>query len=123
MALCRVFYRVDGSVAINHPNPRYKMSEETDEEFLDRMASKAVEGDSSLQGLEYEDMDTSQLPDRSNGKRNKWRGAKGQGVHIDESVITAYDIRQQLDEELDKSSPNPVTILKLQRKLQKRDYT
>lgn len=123
MTKCRVYYRPDGTVAVVHPVFKARRLDETEQEFLDRAYAKA-EKESGLTGLDFDDTDTANLPDRKD--RDKWRGQKGQGVRVDPSVVTRAERRQaveaQLDAELAKPNPNPVQALKLQRRLEKGEY-
>lgn len=74
-----------------------------------------------LAGLDFEDMDTSQLP-QERAKRNKWRGSKGNGVSVDETVVIREDLIKDLDDELEKPNPDLKKAMKLQRKLDKREH-
>lgn len=117
----RIVYKPDGSVSIINPIPEAKREDETEEEFLTRNQNKIP----ALAGLPYDDVEKDDLPaDRS--QRDKWRGSKGAGVYVDESVITEPERRKALEEELDleleRQNPNPVTAIRLQRRLQKKDY-
>lgn len=110
---------------------------EADQDFLDRVAEKATKDievrnpDGSitivphpLKGLPFDDIDPATLPDRKD--RDKWRGSKATGLRVDQSVVTLAERRQAvedaLDAELAKPVPNAVTALKLQRRLDKRDF-
>lgn len=109
---------------------------ESDDVFLERVSEKAVKAGRTikpdgtmvpgpLEGLPFEDVDPSTLPqDRKN--RDKWRGKKGKGIKVDPSVVTVAEKRQAVEDELDtelaKASPDSVQAIKLQRKLDKRDY-
>lgn len=123
MALCRVFYKADGTVAVVHPVFKARRLDETEQEFLDRAYAKA-EKESGLTGLDFDDTDTANLPDRKD--RDKWRGQKGQGVSVDQTVVTGAERRQaveaQLDTELAKPTPDPVKALQLRRQIEKGDY-
>jgi hypothetical protein len=72
-------------------------------------------------GMEYEDMDTSQLP-QNRADRDRWRGTKVTGIKIDPSVVLRKDLLKQMDDELAKANPNTVAVLRLQRKLDKREH-
>jgi len=72
----RILYNADG-VSIIHPAPKSKRKEETEEQWFERVFSKATPD-----GAEYDDIDESELPqDRED--RNAWKGSKGKGVSID----------------------------------------
>lgn len=128
MGIVRIHYHPDGTVevtrdyGINPPD-----SGMTDEEYkknkFDIHSSKIPR----FQELEYDDVDESQIPDKK--YRAKWRGSKGNGVYIDDTVVTEAEkrlvIEQQLDAELAKPIPTLTDItnaLKLQRKLDTRNY-
>lgn len=53
----------------------------------------------------------------------KLRGEKGKGIWIDESIITPKEARKAkedaLDAELAKPNPDPVTVIRLNRELEK----
>lgn len=120
---CRVIYRSDKTVAVIHPAPKARRSKETEAAFLKRVFEKAIKG-TELEGLPYDDVEPSILPDRKD--RNKWRGKKGEGIKIDHSVVTMAEKRQAIENELDaelaKATPDLVQVIKLERKLQKRAY-
>ena len=77
-----------------------------------------------LAGKDYDDVLVSDLPPNYNIET--LRGAKGQLLTIDSTVVTQADKRQKiendLDKELGKANPNAIKALKLQRKLDKRKY-
>jgi hypothetical protein len=120
---CRVVYLPSGEVNVIHPAPKSKREKETEEAWLSRVFAKCMK-ESNLEGCDYKDIDDFELPDRA--KRNKWRGNKAQGLYIDETVVTEDEKRQvienDLDSELEKETPDPVKVVKLQRKLTKREY-
>ena len=120
MPLCRVIYKINGQISIIHPAPKARLKDESDQVFLNRVSIKACKG-TELEGLDYEDIDSSNLPDRK--FRDKWRGDKQNGIRIDHSVITAVErkekIEKQLDIELVKNKPDVITVIRLQRELQK----
>lgn len=74
----RVVYKPDKSVVIIVPSPNSKRFGETETEWLERIFNKLMQGD--LEGLPYDDMDSSQLPPRA--ERQSWEGEKGQGVSV-----------------------------------------
>ena len=113
----RVYYEKDGRVLITSFVAEACIHGETDTACMDRITIQ-----NSMGNMEYEDMFPQDLPqDRT--FRDKWRGAKGRGIHIDQSIITQQDkikeYRTQLEEELDKESPNPSRVLKMQRMIEK----
>jgi hypothetical protein len=106
MALCRVFYRVDGRVFVFYGDD------------LDLPFRK---NPNKYNPMEFKDMDDSQIPqDRLD--RDRWRGTKATGIKVDATVILRRDIEEQLDAELAKPVPNSIAALKLQRKLDKKEY-
>jgi hypothetical protein len=97
MALLRVFESpTDGSLRVLFVSPSQARPSETEQETLSRVASAAVDGDPSLAGLLFQDMDASKLPARSRPDaqgdgcdcRNAWRMA-GKSVIIDEAAVPA----------------------------------
>jgi hypothetical protein len=124
MNLCRIFYKEDGTVSIMSFPPKARIPGETDQEMIDRIAEKDAPK-SGLDGLEYEDVEASELPQ---GDKEKRRGAKGQGVYIDESVVTTAEKRQALEDKIDTELAKPeaevdtAKVIKWNRKLQKGNY-
>ncbi len=91
---------------------------EAELECMDRIYSR----NDTLKNLPYDDLDPSQLPqDRS--QRDKWRGSKGQGVRIDDALVTKNEkleeLQDRLDTELDKNSPNQTKVIRYQRQIEK----
>lgn len=124
--LCRVWYKPDGQVAVTHPAPKARLDGETDQEFLDRVCVKTAK-ELGLEGLDYDDVEPSTLPNRKD--RDKWRGNKATGLQVDASIITQAERRQAIEAERDAILDKPVhtnkdliDIAKLNRKLDKRDY-
>lgn len=112
-----IVYRPDSKVSVIHPNYSNKKEDETEDVFLERVRLKTNVSDHP-----FDIVDKTSLPqDRS--KRDKWRGEKGKGIKIDESIITLAEKRQALEDELDAElenpSGNPMKALKLQRRLDK----
>lgn len=133
----RVFYKPDGQVSIVHPAPnarrkrvvisandREVLVDETDDAFFKRIMARTVAANPALTGLDYEDVNKTTLPDRD--KRGKWRGSKGQGVKIDNTVITTVERRQALEDEIDSELLKPTPDFKQieinRRKIEKREY-
>ena len=76
----RILYQDDGSVHIIHPAIKSKREDESEEDWLNRVFTKAmVEG--GFSNLEYDDIDESELPSRE--FRDAWIGSKGNGISID----------------------------------------
>lgn len=154
MNLCRIIYKADGAVTVLHPNPsaRRIMIEvggktvyypetpekffelvgsepfdtrlETEQEHLDRYYQEVAVKRPNLAGLDYDDIDSSQLPPRAD--RDKWRGSKAAGLAVDLSVVTVAERRQALEDALDaelaKPNPDPVEAMKMRRNLEKGNY-
>ena len=120
MAKRRVYYYPDGQIVVLQPSG-IKLDNETKDEFFIRQIEKSFY---HKQGLDYDDIDTSQLP--VDAERDKWRGSKGNGIHIDNTIVTVREKRQKVEDDLDtelvKSNPNAIKAIKLQRKLDKREY-
>ena len=68
----RVFENPDGTLRIVHPNPKEQRGEETEEAFYGRVFGQVINGDASLQGLPYFDMEKTLLP-ANRAKRYAWR--------------------------------------------------
>ena len=68
----RVVYKVDKTLAVIYPAAKSKRPDETEEEWLERVFTKAMQGE--LAGLPYDDIDDSELPSRED--RQFWRGEK-----------------------------------------------
>ena len=122
MALCRVWYGKGGRVFVQHVDYRRKPDDESDAAFAAKEFAIALKNNpAKYKPMTFEDVDDSQLPqDRS--KRDKWRGSKGNGVHVDDTVILRQDIQEQLDFELAVAEPDVINVIKLQRKLDKREH-
>ncbi len=125
MAKVRVFYRIDGGVTIRNINEKAKFAGETDTDFFDRVqAGKPLRP--KLVGATFEDIEKTDLPVYDSATRPKWRKKAGGGVFIDNNVVTTAEKKQKIEDDLDaelaKTAPNPIAILRLQRKLDKREY-
>lgn len=138
MKKCIAVFKPDGTVIVNHPNFALKKDEETESNFIDRIYQKDIAGvlidpkNPSLGKLgdcDYEVMDVSDLPDRSGGKRDKWRrdGTKKK-IKVDNSVVTRLDkqkdIESQIEAEYAKSDDemDDKKILRLERQLNTGQY-
>ena len=84
----RVVYKADKTVSIIHIVSQ--RDGETEEQTLQRIQDK----DPALKGFPFADMDISKLPVRDKN-RNKWRGEKGKGVWIDQSVKTEAEKKEE----------------------------
>lgn len=80
---CRVIYKPDKTVAIIHPAPKSKRKDETEEQWLERVFNKAMNGE--LKDLPYDDIDDSELPDRE--YRNAWEGEKEKDISINQIKV------------------------------------
>jgi hypothetical protein len=121
--LCRVIYKPDETIAVIHPAPKARLKDESDQDFLNRIALKTVKG-TELENCPYDDIEKATLPDRR--YRDKWRGSKVTGIKIDHSIVTEAEKRQTIEDDIDnelaKSNPDLAKVMKLQRKLDKKDY-
>lgn len=110
----RIFYKPDNT--LQHLYLVRNLNEgETFEQALDAETKKI--------GITYpyDDYEPTALPDKS--KKEKWRGQKGKGIWIDESIVTPAEKRkakeEELDAELNKPNPDPVKVIRLNRELEK----
>lgn len=115
------WYIPDGTVKISNPSRQPK---ETELQALNRFCSRKVKTEPEFANYEYDYIDEDDLPDRK--PRQKWRGKKGEGIYIDHSIVTISEKRQaikdEFDAELTQTNPDLVKAMKLQQKLQNRDY-
>lgn len=124
MSKCRVWYRLDGGVSVSHPDlrPEKKPKDLTLEQWIDFQLDQVAIKAPQFVGLDYQDMDTSELPqDRTD--RDRWRGNKQTGIKIDNSVVLRKDLDKQIDDELAMQNPNIIKIERLRRKLDKREHS
>ena len=80
-----------------------------------------------LVGKEFDDKTDVDYPSEYNDEnREKLRGEKGQPLRIDNTVVTQAEKRKTVEDELDaelaKQSPSAVKAIKLNRKLEKKDF-
>ncbi len=134
MSLVRVFYRTDGGITVRRVNKGMKkkliaekiMQSNTDTEFFDICKQLNPKVRPILQGATYEDIEESDLPVYDSATRSKWRKKPGGGVFIDATVITTVEkiqkIEDDIDVELAKPNPDVIAAMRLQRKLDKREY-
>lgn len=73
-------YKPDSTVEIINPSANDQLSGETDTEFLTRVYQETTEG-TALEGLPYDIISLSDLPDRED--REAWEGTQGSGVEVD----------------------------------------
>lgn len=115
----RVFYKPNGGVIVLSAVMCGK--DESPQACLERVGAKDCPRTEAKECLPYDDIDSSQLPDRST--RNKWRGNKATKLRVDNTVVTQSEkmanAEADLEAELEKPSPDPVKVIKLQRKLEK----
>ncbi len=76
---CRVVYKPDKTVSIILPAAKSKLANETKEQWLNRVFTKAMQGE--LKGFPYDDIDDALLP-KSYEDRDAWEGEKGVGVYV-----------------------------------------
>ena len=123
MERVKAIYVPNAPVALVMPNMKHKSDTETDDEFFERCYQKTLIGHPEFAGHPHENIDKTSLPTTD---RDKWRGAVGQGVNIDPTVVTSRERRAavvaDLDAELDGPGGNPIEALKLQRKLDTGNY-
>lgn len=89
----RVVYKPDKSVTIIYPVKNSKGVNETEVQWLNRVFTKAMQGE--LKGLPYDDIDSSQLPDRK--YRKAWEGQKGIGVSINMLKFTEIENKRNYE--------------------------
>ena len=89
------------------------------ETFTQALDAETARG--SFKDLPYDDIDANDFPDKT--KKEKWRGSKGKGIWIDESIIPPKEARKAKGDELDAAlaDPNtdPVKVIRLNRELEK----
>jgi hypothetical protein len=114
----RVVYRHGGKISEIYLVEKARRPNETDEQMFDRIQAKIPD----LQNMPYDDMDASKLPAMDNN-RSKWRGAKGKGVWVDNTIVLRREVIEQkqleLDNELAKTQPDTVAIVRLNREIEK----
>lgn len=85
----RVLYNPDKSVSIIYPVPKSRRINETEEEWLERVFSKA-----NPNKLPYDDLDSSALPSRE--FRCAWEGEKGKHIIINQDKIQETEREKQI---------------------------
>ncbi len=113
----RVHYRLDGSVSVSSYVREACKDGETETACRDR-----IDATTPYAGLSYDDVRVEDLPaDRT--FRDKWRGEKGRGVWVDNTLTTRKDkmeeYQKKIDEELEKDRPDSSDVLKLQHLIEK----
>lgn len=121
MAKVRVYYEVGGKVHIVRPIEKSRRPNETEAQWLKRVYEKT---EVHKRGLLFDDIDTVNLP--AYNTRAKWRGSKGQGVKVDDTIVTIPEkikaLEDEMDTELAKTNPNMPKVMRAQRKLDKKEY-
>ena len=92
-------------------------------DFYARVFNRAT--NIQYKGMAYDDVEDHEVPsDRTN--RDKWRGEKGKGIYIDDSVKSdeerKKEVEDELIEELNKENPDTIKALKLRMKLDRKEY-
>ena len=120
---CRVWYHLDGKISVSYPDVRAgkKLEGFTMEQWIDKQLDDVAKKALRFKGLDYEDMDSSQLPVRDEN-RDRWRGSKTEGIKIASNVVLRQDLMKQVDVELAKPNPDVIILMRLQRKLDKREH-
>lgn len=93
----RVIYKPDKSVSIIYPAPKSKRPNETEKQWLKRVFTKSMQ--SNLQGLPYDDIDASELP-QSREDRDAWKGTKETGIYIDDNLAHQLKEAKELEEKI-----------------------
>lgn len=97
MTKVRIVYKPDKSVAIIHPALKSRRPDETEEQWLDRVFTKAMRGE--LKDLPYDDIDKSELP-QTREERNAWEGEKGLGISINQEKAKKIKDAEELEEKI-----------------------
>jgi len=118
LSTVRVTYRPDDGVSVTTFIASACLENESESQCIDRLYGKILE----LKGMPYEDMDSSKLP-QDEANRDKWRGEKGKGIWVDNSLITKTEklaeFQAKLDAELAKPDSDSVQVARLQRQIEK----
>lgn len=124
MSLMRAVLKLDGTITEIYPNYGHKKKDESESDFLNNYFN-GIKAELGIEGLDFVDMDKSQLPDM--GERGKWRrDGSRKKIKVDMAIITPAEKHEKiitdLDTELEKSSPDLKKAMKLQQSLTKREY-
>lgn len=127
MALCRIWYRADGRVFIQHIDYKLKPTGMADADFaVEQFAIPRKKNPDKYNTMEFEDVDDSTLPNGvspiSRKDRDRWRGTKATGVKIDNTVVLRKDLEKEMDDELAKPNPDLKKVMQTQRKLDKKEH-
>ena len=87
----RILYNIDKTISVIHPAPKSRRKDETENEWLERVFNKATP-----LGIEYDEIDDSELPTRED--RNAWEGEKGKGISV--NTIKAQLIKTERNQEI-----------------------
>ena len=90
----RVIYKEDGSVSVVYPAIKSRKATETENEWLERVFSKATP-----ENADYEDMESSELPDQTD--RDAWEKRPGGGIRISNRKKKEVMDRRLIDDEKD----------------------
>lgn len=99
MRLVRVFTKLDGSVAIMHPNPALRLPNESETDFVSRVCGADVAKIPALAGLPFADVEHASLPVRKQVEddgtvtnlRDAWKVAN-KVVSLDDSKLAARGV-------------------------------
>jgi len=92
---CRIVYKPDKSVCVVHPVPKSRRANESEEQWLERVFSKAMQGE--FEGLPYDDVDSSVLPQREH--RYAWEGRKGKPITVNQTKVQDVEKEKQIKNE------------------------
>ncbi len=112
----RIWYWPDGQISVSHPELRESRKPKkfaTMAEYHDWQLNNVSVKSPQFRGLDYEDVDSSQIPDKDKN-RLKWTGSKGQGIRIDNAITLPYEIENNIRAELGKPVSDVSKVLKLQ---------
>lgn len=90
----RVVYKPDKTVTVIHPVPKSKRPDETEDQWLERIFTKAMQGE--LAGLDYDDIDEIELP-QNRDDRDAWEGEKGTGIYINQKKAQELKLKRSED--------------------------
>ncbi len=123
MGKVRIWYHPTGKVSVSYPDLRPEKKPEglTLDEWIDRQLNLIPVKAPQFAGLDFEDMDSSQLP-QDRADRDRWRGSKVQGIKISPSVVLRKDLLKQVDDELAKPNPDVVKVLRIRGKLDRKEH-
>lgn len=97
MSKVRIVYKPDKSVAIIYPAPKSRRPDETEDQWLERVFTKVMQGE--LKGLPYDDIDKSELP-QTREDRGAWEGEKGKGISINQKKAKEIKDAKEREEKI-----------------------